>query len=54
VTGTFKYTKTELVRQGFDPSAIDDDLYFDHPEARAFVRLDREVYDRIQIGGIRL
>lgn len=54
VTGTFKYTKTDLVRQGFDPSAIDDDLYFDHPEARAFVRLDREVYDRIQIGGIRL
>lgn len=54
VTSTFKYTKTELVRQGFDPSAIDDDLYFDHPEAKAFVRLDREVYDRIQIGGIRL
>ncbi len=53
VTGTFKYAKTNLVRQGFDPSAIDDDLFFDHPEQGAFVRLDRELYERIQIGGIR-
>jgi len=54
LTGTFKYSKTELLRQGYDPTACDDPLYFDHPESRAFVRLDGDLYDRIQSGGIRL
>jgi fatty-acyl-CoA synthase len=53
VTGTFKYAKTELVRQGFDPSVIDDDLYFDHPGEGAFARLDRKAFEHIQAGGIR-
>jgi len=54
VTGTFKYSKTELVRQGYDPEASDDALYFDHVESEEFVRLDKELYDQIQDGGIRL
>jgi fatty-acyl-CoA synthase len=53
VTGTFKYTKTDLVRQGYDPSATADVLYFNHPEQQAFVRLDKALYDRIQVGAIR-
>jgi fatty-acyl-CoA synthase len=54
VTGTFKYAKANLVSQGFDPSTIDDDLFFDHPEEGAFVRLEGKLYERIQLGGIRL
>jgi fatty-acyl-CoA synthase len=54
VTGTFKYTKTELVRQGYDPGATADVLYFNHPERQAFVLLDPELYTRIQSGDIRL
>jgi fatty-acyl-CoA synthase len=54
VTGTFKYSKTELLRQGYDPAAGPDPLYFDHPETGGFVRLDGDLYDRIQSGGIRL
>ena len=54
VTGTFKYSKTDLVRQGYDPAASDDAVYFDHPESDAFVRLDQELYDRIQTGGVRI
>jgi len=54
VTGTFKYSKTELVRQGYDPIASADALYFDLLESEAFVQLDKELYDRIQSGGIRL
>ena len=54
VTGTFKYSKTELVRQGYDPVASADALYFDLLESEAFVQLDKELYDRIQSGGIRL
>jgi fatty-acyl-CoA synthase len=53
VTGTFKYSKTELIRQGYDPAASTDALYYDSLESEAFVQLDKELYDRIQSGGIR-
>jgi fatty-acyl-CoA synthase len=53
VTGTFKYTKTDLVRQGYDPAAVADALYFNHPQRQAFVPLDKALYDRIQTGEIR-
>jgi fatty-acyl-CoA synthase len=52
VTGTFKYSKTELVRQGYDPVACADELYFDNSEE--FVRLDQDLYERIQAGEFRL
>jgi len=54
VTGTFKYSKTELVREGCDPGSIADPLYFDSPEAQGFVPLDKALYERIQTGQIRL
>jgi fatty-acyl-CoA synthase len=54
ITGTFKYTKTDFVRQGYDPAAISDALYFNHPQHQAFVRLDQTLYDRIRVGEIRL
>ena len=54
LTGTLKYSKTELVRQGYDPITITDPLYFDLAEADAFVPLDDELYHRIQSGGVRL
>ncbi len=54
VTGTFKHTKTELVRQGYNPSMTADTLYFHHPELQAFVRLDQTLFARIHAGEIRL
>jgi fatty-acyl-CoA synthase len=54
LTGTFKYTKNNLVRDGFDPAATDDIIYFNHPERDVLVRLDEGLYDRIQSGQIRL
>jgi fatty-acyl-CoA synthase len=54
VTGTFKYTKSELLRQGYNPAATTDVLYFNHPEHQAFVRLDEALYGRIQSGETRL
>ena len=54
LTGTFKYSKTELVRQGYDPDTSNDLVYFDNPEAGAFTRLDKDWYERIQVGCIRL
>jgi len=53
VTTTFKYAKTDLVRQGYDPLATTDIIYFNHPDQESFVRLDKGLYDRIQAGQIR-
>jgi len=54
VTTTFKHAKHELVRQGYDPAASADVVYFDDPDRRAFVELDQALYERIQRGRIRL
>jgi fatty-acyl-CoA synthase len=54
VTGTFKYSTTELARQGYDPNAIADALYFERVETNEFVPLDKHLFDRIQAGEIRL
>jgi fatty-acyl-CoA synthase len=54
VTGTFKYSKTDLVRQGFGTSATADAIYFDDPESQSFTRLDQELSKRIESGQIRL
>jgi fatty-acyl-CoA synthase len=52
LTGTFKYSKTELLREGYDPGACADPLYFDNAEK--FVPLDNDLYQRIQGGEFRL
>jgi fatty-acyl-CoA synthase len=52
LTGTFKYSKTELVRQGYNPHACSESLYFDR--AGSFVPLDANLYQRIQTGELRV
>jgi fatty-acyl-CoA synthase len=54
LTGTFKYSKTELVNQGFHPVACEEPLYFDDLQSGAFIPLDRDLYERIQKGGMRI
>ncbi len=53
-TSTFKYTKSDLVAQGYDPDSTTDEIYFNDPQRAAFVRLDRILYDRMQGGHVRL
>jgi fatty-acyl-CoA synthase len=53
LTGTFKYSKTELIRQGFNPAASDDAIYFNDLESGTFRRLDQQLYERIQMGDLR-
>jgi len=50
ITATFKQKKAELVQLAYDPSKTDDPIYFNDPERRALVRLDKIVYERIQTG----
>jgi fatty-acyl-CoA synthase len=54
VTTTFKQKKLDLVKQGFDPGAISDPIYFNDPAAKAFVRIDAPLYERIRSGQVRL
>jgi fatty-acyl-CoA synthase len=54
VTATFKYTKNAVVRQGYDPVATSDVIYFNHPERQEFLRLDKALYERIQLCQMRL
>jgi fatty-acyl-CoA synthase len=53
-TGTFKYSKIDLVEQGYDPMLCTDYLYVDNPESQAYLPLDKQLYDLIQVGRIRL
>ena len=54
VTATFKQKKNDLVAQGFDPKIISDPIYFNDPAAKAFVRLDAALSDRIRAGQVRI
>ena len=54
VTATFKHQKNELAREGFDPAATDDAIYFDDPSQQAYMRLDGALFERIKAGKVRL
>jgi fatty-acyl-CoA synthase len=54
ITSTFKHTKTEFQRDGFDPAATSDPIYFDDAAKNAFVALDGALYERINAGTMRL
>lgn len=52
-TATFKYTKTRLVNEGYDPAKIPNVAYFNDLERHAFVPLDQQLFERIQTGKMR-
>ena len=54
ITGTFKYRKVDLVRDGFDPAKIEHDLFFLHPDENKYVPLTPELYAQIQTGAFKL
>jgi fatty-acyl-CoA synthase len=53
-TGTFKYRKIDLVRDGFDPAKIEQPVYFEQPGEAHYIQLTPELYRRIQGGEFRL
>ena len=53
-TGTFKYRKIDLMRDGFDPAKIEHSLYFDDPVEQRYVTITPALYARIQGGEFRL
>jgi fatty-acyl-CoA synthase len=53
-TSTFKQTKADLQRQGFDPAMTGDPLYFNDPAKGKFVTLDLALHAYIAAGKVRL
>jgi hypothetical protein len=53
-TGTFKHRKVDLVRDGFDPAAISDPLYFRDDARGRYVPLDQRLYEEIVAGRARV
>jgi len=54
VTGTFKQRKVDLVKEGFDPAAVKDDIFFNDTQQGAYVPLDAALYEKIQARTFRL
>lgn len=53
LTQTFKQTKANLSREGYDPAATDDWLYVKDQSCGNFVHLDQPLYEAIQKGALR-
>jgi fatty-acyl-CoA synthase len=53
-TSTFKQRKVDLVKEGFDPKAVADPIYFLHPERARYVALDAELHEAICAGRVKL
>jgi solute carrier family 27 fatty acid transporter 1/4 len=47
LTGTFKFRKLDLVREGYDPSKIQDPLFFYNAAVGTYCKLDSCLYDDI-------
>ena len=54
ITGTFKHRKVELVKEGFDPSAVADPMFWLDPESKTYKPLDAATYAKMASGEIRL
>ena len=53
-SGTFKLQKTDLRKEGFDPTVLKDPLFYLDARKGRYVPLDREAYTRIQAGEEKL
>lgn len=53
-TGTFKYRKVDLVRDGFDPAKCELPLYFDDPETGDYVAITTALHAHIHAGAYKL
>ena len=54
VTGTLKQRKIDLQRQGYDPSACRDPLYFRDDAQRRYVLLTTALLEQVRSGTLRL
>ena len=54
VTGTFKFKKVDLKREGFDPGSISEPLYVLADRSQGYESLNTKLFEQIQQGALRL
>ena len=54
VTGTFKFRKVELVKEGFDPAAGGEPVLWLDPAVGSYVPVDAAALERLAAGGLKL
>ena len=52
-TGTLKFRKVELMKEGFSPDLVDDPIWMYHPERRQYVPFTQDRYDSLKSGAFR-
>ncbi|KAM9326894.1 long-chain fatty acid transport protein 4 [Gastrophryne carolinensis] len=53
-TGTYKFQKTDMRKEGFDPHVVKDPMYLLDSQQGKYIPLDDEVYKKIQSGKLKL
>ena len=54
ILGTYKFQKSDMRREGFDPSLVSDRLYFLDPSRGRYAALDQELHRSILSGKQKL
>ena len=54
LTGTFKQQKFQLVKSGFDPSQVDDPLYFYDSEKSTYSPLTDDMHEAVVSGRVKM
>jgi len=54
ITGTFKFRKVELKKEGFDPQLIREPLYVLLDRSKGYEPLTAEIFEQIRSGALRL
>ncbi|XP_004639065.1 very long-chain acyl-CoA synthetase isoform X2 [Octodon degus] len=54
ITGTFKHQKMTLMEEGFNPTAIQDALYFLDDTAKTYVPMTEDIYNAISNNTVKL
>ena len=53
-TGTFKYKKTDLAKEGFDPQVVNEPLYFASGDENKYINLDTDLFTKINNQEVRI
>ncbi|CAL8077756.1 unnamed protein product [Calicophoron daubneyi] len=54
MTSTYKPCKYEMVKRGYNPTGTNDHIYFLDPATHSYRLLDKELFDKIVAGAVRL
>jgi fatty-acyl-CoA synthase len=52
-TGTMKYRKVELMKDGYNPDKVDDPIWMYHPDRRQYMPFTQDRYDSLISGAFR-